>query len=52
MIVEFKISINQEFWYQYGKLHREDGPAVIYHGDKYWYVNGTFVKVELNDYRE
>jgi hypothetical protein len=28
-------------WYQYGVLHRENGPAVEYPGGtKYWYLNG------------
>jgi hypothetical protein len=28
-------------WYQNGKRHREDGPAIEYaDGDKYWYQNG------------
>ena len=29
------------FHYRDGKLHNEDGPAIITtHGDKFWYVNG------------
>ncbi len=28
-------------WYLNYKLHRVDGPAVVYEeGDKYWYING------------
>jgi hypothetical protein len=28
-------------WYLNGKLHREDGPAVIYpDGSQYWYLSG------------
>jgi len=28
-------------WYLNGRLHREDGPAVIRHdGIKYWFLNG------------
>ena len=28
-------------WYQNGKLHRDDGPAIEYNnGDKCWYKNG------------
>ena len=28
-------------WYQDGKLHRTDGPAIEYaNGDKYWYIEG------------
>jgi hypothetical protein len=30
-----------KYWYQNGKRHREDGPAIEYaHGSKYWYING------------
>ena len=30
-----------EEWYQHGKLHREDGPAIIdYYGSQYWFLNG------------
>jgi len=30
-----------KFWYQNGKLHRKDGPAVEYvNGTKLWYKNG------------
>jgi hypothetical protein len=40
---EYKVIVytdgNRE-WYQNGKLHREDGPAIEYaYGDKYWYQN-------------
>lgn len=32
-------------WYQDGKLHRDDGPAVIYpDGTQYWYQNGVEVE--------
>ena len=32
-------------WYQNGKFHREDGPAIEYaDGRKYWYQNGRFTK--------
>ena len=28
-------------WWLHGKLHREDGPAIIYaDGDKEWWLNG------------
>jgi len=43
------VSINtpeskQEWWYR-GRLHRENGPAVIYGKEqKYWYKNGRLVK--------
>jgi len=30
-----------EVWIKNGKLHREDGPAVIwYNGHQFWYKNG------------
>jgi len=29
------------YWYRYGELHREDGPACEYaNGDRHWYLNG------------
>lgn len=27
-------------WYVHGKIHREDGPAVINRSGKYWHING------------
>ncbi len=34
-------SIGTQFWYINGKLHREDGPAIIYpNGGEDWYING------------
>jgi len=31
-------------WFQNGKLHRLDGPAVEYaDGDKWWYENGELI---------
>lgn len=29
-----------EWWYQYGVLHRTDGPAIAYPGDSYYHVKG------------
>jgi hypothetical protein len=30
-------------WYQNGKLHREDGPAIEYaNGSKEWFLNGEY----------
>ena len=30
-----------KYWYQNDKLHRDNGPAVIYNdGEKRWYING------------
>ena len=30
-----------------GKLHREDGPAIIWdNGFKEWWINGKFIKFE------
>jgi hypothetical protein len=37
-------------WYKYGKLHREDGPAVIYsNGRKEYYLNGKWYKNITSD---
>ena len=34
-------------WYQNGKLHRTDGPAVEYaSGDKWWYKNGELHRTD------
>jgi hypothetical protein len=34
-------SIGTKEWFLNGKLHREDGPAIIYaDGTKFWYLNG------------
>jgi hypothetical protein len=34
-------------WYQNGKLHRTDGPAIIYSdGTKYWYLNGKYHRTD------
>jgi hypothetical protein len=31
-----------KFWYQNGKHHREDGPAIEWDdGSKFWYINGN-----------
>ena len=36
-----------KFWYWDGKIHRTDGPAVIYDdGDMEWWVNGKIHRVE------
>ena len=44
MSIEYKVIVNShgsQSWYLNGKLHREDGPAIIYaNGDQYWYLNG------------
>lgn len=39
---EVRIDPNgSKYWYQEGKLHRLNGPAVEYaNGDKYWYIEG------------
>lgn len=29
-----------EWWYQYGHLHRTDGPAIAYPGDSYYHIKG------------
>jgi len=34
-------------WYQNGKHHRIDGPAIEYvNGDKYWYQNGKHYRID------
>jgi hypothetical protein len=34
-------------WYLNGKLHREDGPAIIFrNSDKHWYLNGKLHRVD------
>jgi hypothetical protein len=47
---EPKLKINKNgdmFWRLKGKLHREDGPAIIYaDGDKYWYINGSRHRID------
>ena len=37
-------------WYKHGELHRDnDLPAMIKNnGNKYWYINGIFIRYELN----
>ena len=31
-------------WYQNGKLHRVDGPAIEWaNGDRQWWINGKFL---------
>ena len=37
-----------EAWHQFGKLHRIDGPAVNWYGEKKWYQNG----VNITEYAE
>jgi hypothetical protein len=33
--------VGNKRWLLDGKLHREDGPAIIYsNGSKHWYING------------
>ena len=45
MPVEHKVKRVDEngnqFWFESGQLHREDGPAIIWaNGAKHWYKNG------------
>ena len=36
-----------KYWYKEGKLHSEDGPAIIYpDGRKYWYIENNFYSPE------
>jgi energy-coupling factor transporter ATP-binding protein EcfA2 len=41
---EYKVKVyadGSKFWYQNGKLHREDGPAIEWSdGNREWYKNG------------
>ena len=43
---EYKVTVEEngtESWYQKGKFHRDNGPAVIHaSGDEYWYQNGEY----------
>ena len=45
----YKVTVDdygKQQWYRNNKLHREDGPAIIYSdGEKKWYLEGK-------DYRE
>jgi len=43
-------SDGDKYWYQYGKLHRTDGPAIENaNGDKFWYLEGIgLTEAELN----
>ncbi|MEI8270668.1 MAG: hypothetical protein WCG45_04815 [bacterium] len=36
-------------WWHYGKRHRKNGPAVIYGSKHYWFENGNFIKMEINN---
>ena len=41
MSTPFIDSNGSKFWYQNGKRHRTDGPAVEWaNGSKSWYING------------
>ncbi len=31
-----------QYWYQYGKLHRDGGPAFINKSDQFWYQHGLY----------
>ena len=43
----FETVNGDKFWYQNGKLHREDGPAIEYaNGDKSWYQNGKMHRTD------
>jgi hypothetical protein len=42
-----QVTNNQIRFYEKGRLHRMDGPAVIYtNGDKIWYLKGVFQRME------
>lgn len=45
-MIMFKTGAN--LWYQYGKFHRVDGPAVIAEdGTKYWYQYGKLHREDI-----
>jgi uncharacterized protein YneR len=35
----------KDYYNEAGKLHREDGPAVVHSNSKYWYYEGLFHRV-------
>ncbi|RTK95551.1 MAG: hypothetical protein EKK64_06930 [Neisseriaceae bacterium] len=39
---------DKEWWY-YGTRHRVTGPAVIYGNKHYWFKDGNFIKMEINN---
>ena len=42
-----------KYWYQNGKLHRLDGPAIEYpNGTKYWYQNGKLHRTDGPAYEQ
>ena len=47
---EYKVTVEDngdKFWYQNGKFHRLDGPAIEYaDGDKAWYQNGKLHRLD------
>jgi len=55
-----KVDVNgNKYWYQNGKLHREDGPACEYaNGDKEWHQKGELHRLDgaaceyINEHRE
>lgn len=43
-----QVTKNSIRYYEKGKLHNDDGPAVIYtNGDKAWYIKGVYQRMEL-----
>jgi hypothetical protein len=42
-----EIEFGTKCWYLNDKLHREDGPAVVYKdGDRFWYLNGQLHRTD------
>ncbi|RTK95550.1 MAG: hypothetical protein EKK64_06925 [Neisseriaceae bacterium] len=39
---------DQEWWFD-GKRHRLEGPAAIYGNKHYWFKDGEFIKMEINN---
>jgi hypothetical protein len=49
----YKVAVYDDgtkYWFLYGNLHREDGPACEYaNGDKRWYIDGKeLTEAEFN----
>ena len=54
MPIEYKVVVKNDgsqAWYLNGKLHREDGPAIIHaNGSQFWCLNGKELReLEFNN---
>ena len=43
---QVKVYTNRTEWFQNGRLHRLDGPAVEWNGDRFWYQNGRLHRTD------